>query len=310
MLFLNRCSLIFVISTLCQIPFVLIAKESVSENGKILSCQVAGGLGNQLFQIANALAMAWDYGYEPIFPMISYAESRVAPRPVYWDSIFHKIQTYTCEESYLDLVPCYEESCLYYKKIYPSEDRVKLIGYFPSHRYFDHHREKIWAMFELPPEWDAIVEERFREIKINEADVTVSIHIRLDDTFLEPVHGVIDFWRKPYDSYYDQAISLFPADVILVIFSDNCAWSREYMKDKLQGRRAVYVCDQDFLDINLMARCDHNIIVNSTYSWWGAYLNQNPDKIVVAPKYWQARGNHPFRPDIHMPNWTLIDNCY
>jgi hypothetical protein len=151
---------------------------------------------------------------------------------------------------------------------------------------------------------------RYQEIVAGGQAETVSIHIRLDDTFIAPIPGVIDFWKKPYDSYYDQAIALFPGDVIFVIFSDNCAWSREYMKEKLRGRRAVYFCDKDYLDVNLMALCTHNIIVNSTYSWWGAYLNRNSDKIVVSPKYWQGKGNTPYRPDILMPNWTLIENEY
>jgi hypothetical protein len=157
---------------------------------------------------------------------------------------------------------------------------------------------------------DAVVENRYQEIVARGNEDTVSIHIRLDDTFIAPIDGVIDFWRKPYDSYYDRAIALFSGDVTFVVFSDNSAWSLEYMKEKLRGRRVFYVCDKDYLDLNLMARCKNNIIVNSTYSWWGAYLNRNPDKVVVSPKYWQARGNTPYRPDILMPNWTLIDNEY
>ena len=286
---------------------------AVAAKQKVVSCHVVGGLGNQLFQIANALAVAWDYGYEPIFPRILQSDSYLYPRPVYWDSMFHKIPTYDpreVSESDLHLTPYFEESSFYYKKINPENDRIKFSGYFISAKYFDHHREKIWEVFKLPAELEAENKLRYLEIVASGNEETVSIHIRLDDTFIAPIPGVIDFWKEPYASYYDQAIALFPGDVTFVIFSDNCAWSREYMKEKLRGRRAVYICGKDYLDVHLMALCKHNIIVNSTYSWWGAYLNRNPNKIVVSPKYWQAKGNTPYRPDILMPNWTLIENEY
>lgn len=207
-------------------------------------------------------------------------------------------------------MPYFEESSLFYRKIEPMGDRIQLSGYFISAKYFDHHREKILETFELPEQAKAIVASRYEEIVAQGNAETVSIHIRLDDTFIAPIPGVIDFWKEPYDRYYDEAIALFPGDVTFVVFSDNCAWSAEYMKEKLKGRRVVYVCGQDYLDLYLMARCKHNIIVNSTYSWWGAYLNRNPDKIVVSPKFWQAEGNTPYRPDILMPNWTLIENVH
>lgn len=77
-----------------KLLFCVVCLLQAVASDRIVSCHVVGGLGNQLFQIANALAVAWDYGYEPIFPKISQAESYLFPRPVYWDSIFHKIATY------------------------------------------------------------------------------------------------------------------------------------------------------------------------------------------------------------------------
>lgn len=276
---------------------------------KIVSAQVMGGLGNQLFQIANGLAVGWDYDYTPIFPRLMQAESRLAPRPVYWNTVFHKIQTHSMGED-LRLASYHEENSLRYRKIEPISDRIKFFGYFQSAKYFDHQREKILDTFQLPSELQAIVEQKYQEIVWKENDHTVSIHIRLDDTFATPVSGVIDFWRQPYDSYYDAAIAMFPGDVTFVVFSDNCDWSREYMKEKLKNRRAVYVCNEDYIDLFLMAHCKHNILINSTYSWWGAYLNKNPDKIVVSPKYWQKKENTPYRYEMLMPNWILIDNVY
>lgn len=299
---------------LCVFILVYVQPSFAAEpTQKIVTCNVVGGLGNQLFQIANALAVAWDYGYTPLFPRITQAESYLFPRPVYWDSVFHKLKTYhptVANERFLHVTPVQEESSFAYKKIEPTDAGIKLIGYYNSHKYFDHHREKIWETFRLPAEMEAVVDRRYREIVESENGETISIHIRLDDTFIAPIPGVIDFWKEPYDSYYDLAIALFPGDVTFVVISDDSNWSRNYMKEKLRGRRAVYVTGEDYLDLYVMAKCKHNIIVNSTYSWWGAYLNQNPEKKVVAPKYWQCRGNTPYRPDLHMPDWILIDNEY
>jgi hypothetical protein len=283
--------------------------KPASANQKIVSCQVIGGLGNQLFQVANTLATAWTHGYMPLFPKTSYAQSRVSPRPVYWDSFFHKLALYP-EELQLDFTSCYEESIFYYRPLILSGDQIRLEGFFVSAKYFDHYRDKILEYIQLPAAMQATVNERYKAIIDEHTTETVSIHIRLDDTFHEPVPGVIDFWRKPYDSYYDSAIEQFPGDVTFVVFSDNSDWSREYMKEKLQGRHVSYVSDKDYLDLALMALCKHNIIVNSTYSWWGAYLNQNPNKIVVSPKFWQAKENTPYRPDVLMPNWVLIENIH
>lgn len=290
-----------------KISSCLLISGALAANERIISCEVVGGLGNQLFEIANTLAVAWDYGYEPIFPKISESNSRVSPRPVYWETMFHKLTTYRTSED-LGLEPYYDISGHFYKKIELIGDKIKLIGHFPSGKYFDHHRDRIIQTFQLPTKIKSEVEQVYQEIVNQENENTVSIHIRLDDTFQEPVAGVIDFWRKPYDSYYDEAIALFPGDVTFVVISDNCEWSFEYMKEKLKDRRAVYLCGEDYFDMHLMALCKHNIIVNSTYSWWGAYLNQNPEKIVVSPKYWQMEGNTPYRPDILMPEWTLISN--
>jgi len=293
------------------ILFYLIGGDrSLSANERILSTHIVGGLGNQLFMVAAAIAVSSDYGYQLTLPKITKADSFFEPRPVYWDTVFHKFPTHPPNLN-LNLITHEDPSCLYYTKIIPVHDRIILAGYFPSAKYFDHHRDKILELFQLPDALQAVVEQKYQEIIHAENEDTVSIHVRLDDTFkFHPINGVIDFWREPYNSYYDQAIALFPGDVTFVVFSDNCSWTREFMKEKLKGRRAVYVCNQDYIDLFLMARCKHNILVNSTYSWWGSYLNRNPDKIVVSPKYWQKRENTPCRADVLMSNWVLIDNIY
>ena len=61
----------------------------------------------------------------------------------------------------------------------------------------------------------------------------------------------------------------------------------------------------DYEELILMSRCQHNIIANSTFSWWGAWLNQNPNKIIIAPKLWTRKGNYVFR-NIIPKSWIRI----
>lgn len=88
--------------------------------------------------------------------------------------------------------------------------------------------------------------------------------------------------------YYKRAMSLFPGEKF-VIFSDD----PEYCKEKFTGDN-IQVMDMgdEIEDFNLLASCKHQIIANSTFSWWAAYLNPNPSKIVVAPRNWYSDGEH------------------
>src|SRR5690242_8382566 len=114
---------------------------------KVVSAHIMGGLGNQLFQIANCLAVSWDLDYIPVLPRISESESRVSPRPVYWNTVFHKVQTYPPDQN-LGLTPYFEDNALRYRKIETGVNRIELRGYYQSAKYFDHHREKILDTFQ------------------------------------------------------------------------------------------------------------------------------------------------------------------
>lgn len=88
-------------------------------------------------------------------------------------------------------------------------------------------------------------------------------------------------------AYYDEAVNVMSSKLetpTLFIFSDDIGWVKENLFDDLD---VVFVDSGSAeLDLHLMSLCKHNIIANSTFSWWGAYLNTNMNKIVVAPKNW------------------------
>ena len=109
----------------------------------------------------------------------------------------------------------------------------------------------------------------------------VSIHLRRTDYVGNP------FYVDLSDTdYYEKAIDLFPHDTFLV-FSDDLVFAREKFKGE---RYKIVEGNGPTQDLNLMASCKSNIIANSTFSWWAAWLNPNPEKKVVAPKAWHPDG--------------------
>ena len=130
--------------------------------------------------------------------------------------------------------------------------------------------------------------------KILKNEDTVSIHVRRGDF-------VKLFWDISKSDYYRKAIQMIKERVehpVYLIFSDDIAWVKENMS--IDGEK-IYISEmgfEDYEELILMKYCRHNIIANSTFSYWAAYLNENPDKIVICPGRWKANA---------IPkNWTII----
>lgn len=152
-------------------------------------------------------------------------------------------------------------------------------GFWQNPDYFDRYREELLPLLQPKEEKTASVTamaDRMRE------EESVSVHIRRGDYV-----GLA--WALPM-SYYETAMAeteeFLGESPHYYIFSDDMDFAREYYKDS--GRRITFVSydSPSFVrdDMYLMSRCRHNIIANSSYSWWGAYQNQNPEKHVVCPK--------------------------
>ncbi|RYY08216.1 MAG: alpha-1,2-fucosyltransferase, partial [Sphingobacteriaceae bacterium] len=104
--------------------------------------------------------------------------------------------------------------------------------------------------------------------------------------------------------YYNKAILYIKekiADPNFYFFSDDLEWVKSNIKT---GTTNFYV-DQnpDYIDLDLMRHCKHQIIANSTFSWWGAFLNRNPDKIVIAPQQWSPREDVNRNIHLQFPDW-------
>ena len=152
--------------------------------------------------------------------------------------------------------------------------------YFTDEKWFAGHEREIKKMF-----GDGITGEQMIE--------AVSVHVRIGDFAFEPqasFHGQL--WKT---DYYEQAVKLFPGSHFLVFCANGDPeqnkkdqdWCREYFT-RLGVSFEMANTNDSIADMNKMARCAHQIIANSSFSWWAAYLNPNPDKIVVCAEesYW------------------------
>jgi len=235
----------------------------------LITAQFYGGLGNQLFQIAAAVALARRHGDTAAFDFGNWRESSQGRSPnAYRSGIFRNLM-----ETNRSSWRLYRDYGVVYQKIRYRPD-LQLRGLFQSERYFADCRDLLIDLF-APPVTGL---DAHREIL--EAPNSCAIHVRRGDYLLSStpceVLGI---------DYYRQATKLFPNSHFLV-FSDDLDYCRRMFP---VPRFSFSDGMSDEQDLWLMSRCQHQIMANSTFSWWGAWLNQNPDKRVIAPRLWSKR---------------------
>lgn len=164
------------------------------------------------------------------------------------------------------------------KNLFTLKSNCYIMGWFQNEMYFKGMRKDIIRDF--APKNKIIISKALRQL-INNNDV-VSIHIRRGDYVKHNLCIDLD--------YYYRAVKYICGKIeepIFLIFSDDVNWVRKNINITNQ----LYFIDdfkkyEDYEQLHIMSRCKHNIIANSSFSWWGAWLNQNPDKIVIAPNKW------------------------
>lgn len=179
----------------------------------------------------------------------------------------------------------------YYEPI-PYQPDMKIIGYFQSEKFFWDYKDDVIKAFGLNPNKKTI-------------PGLVSLHIRRGD-YLQ----YSDKHPPVTPEYIREAGELFREmgyDRVLV-FSDDMAWATQNVQKILPEFKVEFeMFGNELSKIEKMSMCEHNIISNSTFSWWGAYINPNPHKVIVAPKVWFGPGNaHIDSRDIVPENWMRL----
>lgn len=268
-----------------------------------------GGLGNQMFQYAFYLSLKKWHPFSCF--IFDLEESLYCHSGYQLDQITHTHtirpgKWYQFVKKHLPRLIRWthkvkQTNSLEYREEYLQSNFLLTLydGYWQSGKYFSSIAEKVKKTF------------RFREELLNfkthnltvtlKHKDTISIHVRRGDYL-----NLTDHFGLCNLTYYQKAIDYFSqrlTNPTFIVFSDDIQWAKE----NILCENAIYVDwnqgSDSWQDMYLMSQCKHNIIANSSFSWWGAWLNDNPDKIVIAPQKWF---NYSPNYDILPPLWTTL----
>lgn len=260
-----------------------------------VSADIMGQLGNQMFIIAAATSLAFDNDAEPIFPDLS--TETLYRVPITSKHVFWRVNQGALPVARQHF---FLETTFHYEPISYKPNMV-LRGWFQSEKYFINHKEEILRLFAPSQEILDFLADNYGDILAHPK--TVSIHYRSYE--MEPNNEV--YYKCDMD-YYKRAIEFFPEDSLFVVFSNRLAWCKENFKGI--KRNFIFIENDgkyhDFYDLYLMSFCKDNIICNSSFSWWAAYLNPNPEKIVLAPPGWLSPDYKPDTQDLLPPAWIIM----
>jgi hypothetical protein len=244
----------------------------------MITCFLQGGLGNQMFQISNAISESRKYLVECKFKSEAYTPMQAFQPSKYANNIFRNIDLSLTEEEY--------------------NNAFILTGYFQSVNYFKEIENEIKEMFSPPFDFINKINEYYPELSYEN---TLSIHIRRGDYLnISDTLPVVDI------SYINKAIEIIGNYNKVFVFSDDKVWAKE----NLNNENFIVVENlDDYEELWMMSLCKNNIISNSTFSWWGSFLNKNLNKKVVAPSLWTGP-NGPNMDEIYMDNFIKVPVFY
>lgn len=289
----------------------------------MITIAMNGGLGNQMFQVFAALAAAIRNGDTCYF--IYTMKDASGKRGTYWNSLFHALIPMTVTATQANVqrfmqLPEHQESSFKYtplpRQTAMNSTPLKLVGYFQSDKYFADVRDDIYEKLQLMEQQRHIRAMFAESAWFSCGAVTVAMHFRIGDyAHIQEAHPILslEYYQPALKHILDHVHDKFN----VLIFNQAC--DNAVILDHMQQLRAVpefakrcrfhKVPDMfdDWKQMMLMSVCDHNIVANSTFSWWGAYLNQNPNKVVCYPGTWfgPALKKHDTR-DLFPTDWVQI----
>ncbi len=247
-----------------------------------------GGLGNQMFQYAAARALSLDKNTKLELNVAAFQEYTLH---AYGLNHFALPQNTYKKPSRVQrkIMQLFKNKKVYVEKEFtynPSFFKLKgnpifLEGYFQCEQYFIKYESEIRADFEITTPLKSKTLETITKMQsVN----SVALHFRRGDYLLHEMHNT------EKENYYKDAMKMIEDKIdtpVYFLFSDDMDWVKENITSNFETH---YIDFNDaatnYEDLKLMASCKHNIIANSSFSWWGAWLNKHPNKIVIAPKIW------------------------
>ena len=263
----------------------------------MLTCKLQGGLGNQLFQIYTTIAYADQTNSKFFFSNTYELKCSVTNRHTYWDTFLSSLKPFLMDIRLINLENTviikekgFTYSPLSLQPIYGNRNKI-LHGYFQSYKYFNDYYQTINRLLRID---NHKVRLTNKYLKLINEDMPVSMHFRLGDYKNLPDHYIIlsvDYYRAALNHmietnsvtkvlYFCEEPDLEDVETIITTLKTDFL-SVVFLRADPEL--------EDWEQLILMSICRHNIIANSTFSWWGAYLNTYRQKTVVCPSTWFGR---------------------
>ena len=289
--------------------------------------RLKGGLGNQMFQYAFGRALSMRRHEQLFLDASIFGNEPKIDTPRHYVLGVYNIQAEMANP--VITKPFKTRGSIFMRKVkrrllrlndfayHPSLAHSKALyleGFWNNEKYFkdiaDTIRHEFTLKSNLGPDAEKIASDIIK-LKVEGKRKSVSIHVRRGDFISNPYaseqHNILTM------DYYHRALAHLTSKISkenlkVYIFSDDIPWVKENLI--LAGFEVEYVSYKtakiyDYEEIYLMSLCDHNIIANSSFSWWGAWLNRNPDKIVIAPEKW-IRNPYINTNDVCPSSWIRI----
>lgn len=296
--------------------------KKVKETKGHVYLKLNGGLGNQMFQWALARMIKSTTDMDVYLDM-SYFKNKYA-RPYQLDifkieptfvedsptklklSIIWLLRSFLNGQSLFGITLYSERKFNFEQRIGKIKTNTYIEGFFQSEKYFKFVADALRDDFKF----GVVPNEQNRAMwaKIMSCQ-SVSLHIRRGDYVQKQRYQ--DQYAECSFNYYKRAVDAISKkypDLKLFVFSDDIAWVKRNMQFPFETTYIDFnTGNNSYEDLRLMSLCKHNIIANSSFSWWGAWLNDNKEKIVIAPKRW-FKDKKINQDDIIPPDWVKFDN--
>jgi hypothetical protein len=265
---------------------------------------IQGGLGNQLFQIFSLMNYCIENSLTYVLPLQMQEWDNRHP---YWETFLHNLKKHVRPNKTIDSFTEYIQPNFHYDEIPLLTTNHKFNGYFQTELYFKKHFETICNLIGIKEKQNVI------KTKYIQYENNIALHFRMGDYGNPYHHPIIP------DIYYINSLNY------IINKTNNKHWNIYYACEKEDDKKVlvrIQNIKQHFIGLNfikisnsmedweqllLMSVCQHNIIANSTFSWWSAYFNNNNDKIVCYPELWfgPAKNDHNLK-DLYPIKWNKI----
>jgi len=287
----------------------------------MISCKLCGGLGNQLFQIFTAISYAFKYS-KPFFFLNNHqlgnGSNGSTIRYTYWETFLTSLKPFLKNINEIPQLTFITENDFVYQELPNNFNKnygTLLVGYFQSPKYFDKYKDLICKLLKIDLKKTSVK----NKVLINFNTInSISIHFRFGDYKKYP-----NIYTLLSEKYYINALNIIVNEleqrntnveiqknnVVLYFCENDSILEVEEIINSLK-KHFLHITFirvesglEDWEEMLLMSLCQHNIIANSTFSWWGAYLNSNANKIVCYPEEWFRPEANKNTSDLFLEDW-------